>query len=109
LLQRGADILRQLEEFSAPASGKDFEARIEAAIAARRADAARERRPSPGGDGSRPVQDKVGIVDDDLEARIAARRRERQDRSAGFCPHCGRPIQKSDRFCPKCGAALEQA
>jgi predicted amidophosphoribosyltransferase len=37
---------------------------------------------------------------------LAARRRARQDKSAGFCPQCGSPVQKSDLFCPRCGKAL---
>lgn len=44
--------------------------------------------------------------DDDLEALIATRRRERLEKAAGFCPQCGKPIQLSDRFCPRCGATL---
>jgi predicted amidophosphoribosyltransferase len=41
--------------------------------------------------------------DDLVEQKIANRRRERNEKSAGFCPNCGGPLQKSDRFCPKCG------
>ena len=65
--------------------------RLEAAVAARRADA--RLRPAGG--------------DDDLEQLIAARRRERQEKAVGFCPRCGAALQKSDRFCAKCGAVLE--
>jgi hypothetical protein len=110
LLQRGADVLRRLDAYSLKASADDFEARIEAAIAARRADAARQR--GGEGDGGEQLVPALGAspatlnADDDLEARLAARRRARQDKSAGFCPQCGRPVQKSDRFCPKCGTAL---
>jgi hypothetical protein len=106
LLQRGANVLRQIDAFEVHSPAGDLEARIEAAVAARRADVAADgdraggRRARDGGAGL------VSIVDDELETRLAARRRERQDRSAGFCPQCGRPVQKSDRFCPKCGAAL---
>lgn len=46
--------------------------------------------------------------DDELEALIAARRRDRMEKAAGFCPQCGKPVQQSDRFCPKCGAALHR-
>jgi predicted amidophosphoribosyltransferase len=42
--------------------------------------------------------------DDALEAIIASRRRERSEKAGGFCPKCGRPVQKSDYFCPRCGA-----
>jgi hypothetical protein len=112
LLQRGADLLRRIDEFGAQTAVDDFETRVEAAVAARRADAAATRDGAGGRrvrSGTAVVEGEEGlatIVDDELEARLAARRRERQDRSAGFCPQCGRPVQKSDRFCPKCGAAL---
>ncbi len=46
--------------------------------------------------------------DDELEALIAARRRDRMEKAAGFCPQCGKPILQSDRFCPKCGAPLHR-
>lgn len=47
----------------------------------------------------------IGAVDP-LEDQIAARRRAREEKSVGFCPKCGHPLQKSDRFCPKCGTPL---
>ena len=43
------------------------------------------------------------VNDDDIEELIAARRAARKERSAGFCPNCGKPILKSDKFCPSCG------
>lgn len=90
LLQKGADILRKLDALTAP-SGQtpDAESRIEAAIAARRADAA--------------ITQSAPAADDDLESLIAARRSARKERTNGFCPKCGKPILKSDRFCPHCG------
>jgi len=105
LLQQGAAVLRQLDSFQVEkAQEASAEDRLEAVIAARRADAAGRSQnmkqppavavaPPPGGD-------------DDLEELIAARRRARQETSVGFCPRCGKPIQKSDKFCPKCGATL---
>ncbi|GAB4474202.1 MAG: hypothetical protein Kow0088_10090 [Anaerolineales bacterium] len=45
-------------------------------------------------------------ADDEIEALIASRRRDRTEKAAGFCPHCGKPIQKSDRFCSKCGTPI---
>ncbi len=121
MLQKGAAILRQIDEHAAQAKDEDMEALIEAAIAARRA--AHGRRPSPRPASSpgttaddferipQPASQAFAVSatvdqDDELEARIAARRRSRQDKSAGFCSQCGNPIQKSDRFCPKCGASL---
>jgi rubrerythrin len=100
LLQKGADILRKLDEL-APASsssasaslstGHDAEARIEKAVFARRADS--------------PTK-AAELSDDDLEAMLAARRNQRKVKSAGFCPKCGKPVLVTDRFCPACGKSL---
>ena len=46
------------------------------------------------------------VNDADVEAMLLARRRQRQERSGGFCPGCGHPLQKSDKFCPQCGTTL---
>lgn len=95
LLREGAQVLRRLDELEQRAPAGDLEARLEKAIAERRAAVQREvSTPSAGGD------------DEQVEALLAARRRARQAKSAGFCPQCGRPIQISDRFCPRCGRKL---
>jgi len=91
LLQKGADILRKLDELTPDNTQLDTETRIERAIAERRADASNTKR---------------GLTDDDLESMIAARHRNRKEKSAGFCPKCGKPVMISDRFCPSCGKAL---
>jgi len=92
LLQKGADILRSIDSFAPQvASTQDTESRLEKAIAARRADASTA---------------KLEVSDDDVEAMISRRRKGRKDKSAGFCPKCGKPITTSDRFCPSCGKAL---
>jgi hypothetical protein len=92
LLQKGADILRRIDSLAPqPASAQDADARIEKAIAARRADA--------------PVA-KPELSDDDVESMIAARRKTRKEKSSGFCPKCGKPVMMSDRFCPSCGKSL---
>ena len=84
LVQRGAEVLRQLDEYEEGVPAADSaSARLESALEAG------------------PVS-----PDDDLEAVIAARRRERQEKSGGFCPQCGGPVVQTDRFCPKCGRAL---
>lgn len=115
LVQQGAEVYRQLDRLEITEAGDDMEARIEAAIAARRRLTA-----MPGlvqGRGRMPVLEAEGATavgggsnlsaaDDELEVLLADRRRTRPDKSAGFCPQCGRPVQKSDRFCPKCGKAL---
>ncbi len=99
LLQRGAEILRRLDalqgRFTAGMTGGDSaEARLEAAVAARRADAA-VATPAPAVQG-----------DDEIEALIAARRKAHKEKSAGFCPRCGKPVLASDRFCASCGAPI---
>lgn len=92
LLQKGAEILRKIDSVAPQAaSAQDTEARLERAIAARRADASTT---------------TVEVPDDDLEAMIAARRKGRKNKSAGFCPRCGKPVMVSDRFCPSCGKSL---
>lgn len=108
LLAKGADLLRKLDFFTpspstlsgtrptvkgAGGEGSDAESRMEAAVASRRADAS--------------VTSSAAVLDDDdLESMIAARRKTRKGKSAGFCPKCGKPILVSDRFCPSCGKAI---
>jgi hypothetical protein len=92
LLQRGADILRKIDSFSPQVvTTQDTESRLEKAIAARRADTSKE---------------KTELTDDDLESMIVSRRKGHKEKSAGFCPKCGKPVLVSDRFCPSCGKAL---
>jgi len=92
LLQKGADILRRIDIIAPQiTSSQDADARIEKAIAARRADASVV---------------KAEISDDDLESMISARRKTRREKSSGFCPKCGKPVMVSDRFCPSCGKSL---
>jgi len=93
LLQKGADILRKLDELQ-PAMGRglDAAARLESAAAARRADSA--------------DVETAALSDDEIESMIAARRKERKEKSAGFCPRCGQPVVVVDRFCPSCGKSL---
>ena len=98
LLAQGADLLRKLDILTPSASprergGRDAESRIEAAVASRRADSSADR--------AVPAMD-----DDDLESMIASRRKSHKEKSAGFCPKCGKPIMVSDRFCPSCGKAI---
>jgi ribosomal protein S27AE len=93
LLNKGAEILRKLDGLqSNPAADSNAEARLENAVAARRADAA--------------VAVKTAVTDDDIESMLASRRKQRKDKSAGFCPRCGNPVLVSDRFCPSCGKSL---
>ncbi len=92
LLQKGADILRRLDELQPTvASSTEAESRLERAVAARRADA-----------GATASE----LSDDELESMIADRRKQRKEKSAGFCPRCGQPVLVVDRFCPSCGKSL---
>ena len=94
LLQKGADILRRLDELAPVASSTvNPEARIEKATAAGRADAGAKT----------PI---IADNDDELESMIAARRKEHKSKSAGFCPKCGKPVLVTDKFCPSCGKSL---
>ena len=109
LLKSGADALRELDNLGGAAADASAEDRLEAAVAARRADAvhqpARQARTaiasSPAG-----VRRPPAAAEDDIEAMVAARRRSRQEKAGGFCPKCGRPVAKSDKFCSRCGAIL---
>ncbi len=106
LMQHGAAILRELDQLEPEVEvTSTAEDRLEAAVAARRADAAAAR------DGMVLVKEgrpngNQGLPPDKLDDLIAARRRQREEKSAGFCPRCGRPVQKSDRFCSRCGTTL---
>ncbi len=102
LITTGASILNRLDAIQKESPAQSVEERLEAAIAARQADAARERAVLPGG-----VRSAVVVAGEDpLEEIIASRRQERAEKSGGFCPHCGKPVQRSDRFCPRCGSTL---
>lgn len=102
LLNRGAVVLQKLDEYSQAGPEKDVNARIEAAITERRIATSDQDNINLG----RKLSSASADVDDEVEAWLAARRRTRNDKSAGFCPQCGRPVQKSDRFCPNCGLQL---
>ena len=91
LLQKGADVLRKLDELAPVKIQNDKDARLERAIAARRKNGAGK---------------EAGPTDDDIESMISSRRTGRKERSAGFCPRCGKPVMTSDKFCPACGKTL---
>ncbi|MFH2038863.1 MAG: zinc-ribbon domain-containing protein [Chloroflexota bacterium] len=95
LMQKGVSILQQLDEYQQTASPIEAEKIIEATIASRRADSAK--------DSDLAEQE----ADEELEAMIARRRNSQKAKSAGFCPKCGNPILASDTFCPKCGNTLK--
>ena len=79
LVQRGAEILRQLDERPGTAMKPAATSNILAPAAS----------------------------DDDFEDLIAKRRSKRNGKTGGFCPQCGKPVLLSDQFCPKCGHSLK--
>jgi hypothetical protein len=79
LVQRGAEILRQLDERPGTAMKPAATSKIFAPAAS----------------------------DDDFEDLIAKRRSKRNGKTGGFCPQCGKPVLLSDQFCPKCGHSLK--
>ncbi|MBL8098964.1 MAG: zinc ribbon domain-containing protein [Anaerolineales bacterium] len=81
LLQKGADVLRQLDEMDSTDSSLLI------------------------GEGL-GVRSESKVSNDELEAMLAARRKEKKSKSAGFCPNCGKPVLATDHFCPSCGKAL---
>ena len=91
LLQRGAEVLRRLDELQPQQQPAEADARIERAVAARR---------------KKQAAAQFSASDEDLEALIAARRRGRKTKAVGFCPKCGKPVMAADKFCPSCGKAL---
>jgi rubrerythrin len=94
LLQKGADILRRLDELTpAVPMQKNAEARIEKAAAQAHTDPA--------------MNDESGMSDDEIESMIAMRRKQHKGKSAGFCPKCGKPVLVTDKFCPSCGKSLQ--
>lgn len=92
LRQAAVQVLRQLDAFEVERIESSADERLEAVLAVRRAQRKSEALPEEM---------------DDIERLIAERRRARQGKVAGFCPHCGQPIRQEDRFCPKCGTALK--
>lgn len=94
LLNSTIQVLKQLDRLNQEASSGNEAQRIEQALVNH-------------GLGRRAVMTDAP-PDDELEALIAARRRDRIEKAAGFCPQCGKPVQQSDRFCPKCGTPLHR-
>jgi zinc-ribbon domain len=100
LLLHGAEVLQKLDALHPQPLAQNGKDQIEEALAARRIALSQS-----------SAETFVREQNEELEALIAARRRARngsapREKSIGFCPQCGKSIQKSDRFCPKCGTEL---
>ncbi len=108
-LEEGAEVLRQLDALE-PQSQPQLNAadRLEVAVAARRADA------KINGNGGTALASAAVTTrrrpmsngHDDVEKMVDARRLNRPEKAVGFCPHCGNPVQKSDKFCSRCGGTI---
>jgi len=86
LLHKGAEVLRQLDAI-APAPAREAG------------------RKDPGTENASNLN--APLSDDDLEELLSKHRNTRKDKTAGFCPKCGKPILQADVFCPSCGHPLE--
>lgn len=100
LLERGADVLRKLDEID-NSSGSEIEDPVEFNSGVPFTTTIPGGRPADS-NSRKPLRSP----DDELEALLAARRRQRQDKAAGFCHNCGGALRKSDKYCPKCGADI---
>jgi len=109
-MEEGAEVLRQLDTLEPqPLSSVSAVDRLEAAVAARRADG------RVNGNGGTAALAAAGVATrrrpvsngaDDVEKLVEARRLNRPEKAAGFCPRCGKPVQKSDKFCSRCGEVI---
>ncbi|HEX7542450.1 MAG TPA: zinc-ribbon domain-containing protein [Anaerolineales bacterium] len=86
LLQKGAEVLRQLDAIT-PSTARQASGKVQVPSSA-----------------AKPA---APLSDDDLEDLLAKRRNSRKDKTAGFCPKCGKPVLQSDVFCPSCGSTLK--
>jgi rubrerythrin len=89
LLQKGAKVLKHIDELTPQKARSNKDTDIERAIASRRRKTA-----------------AASITDDDIESMIVQRRKGRKTKTAGFCPKCGKAVMVSDKFCPSCGKVL---
>jgi hypothetical protein len=82
LVQRGAEILRQIDEHAPKSIAKNDLQPI-----------------------SKNMQG-TPVTSDDLENMIADRRKARTEARTNFCPQCGQSVTASDRFCANCGTQI---
>ncbi len=92
MMQRGADIIRSLEELTGATGVTPAIQQVEDALKENAVDGKNE---------NKPVN-----VDPDISALIAARRRIKEEKPSGFCPQCGKPVAENDKFCARCGKIL---
>ena len=109
-MEEGAEVLRQLDALEPqPLASVSTVDHLEAAVAARRADAQVNRNGSSAAlvtAAVAPRRRPVANGADDVEKMVEVRRLNRPEKAAGFCPRCGKPVQKSDKFCSRCGEVI---
>ncbi|MBW8011241.1 MAG: zinc ribbon domain-containing protein [Chloroflexi bacterium] len=88
LVQRGAEILRKLDNLPSGASSTGDDAQLDAIIAARRS------------------EKDTGEEFDYLEEVIAERKDQGKAKAGKFCFNCGKAIKITDKFCFHCGTDL---
>ena len=89
LVQKGAEVLKRIDELIPEKTDRDTDADIERALASRRRKTA-----------------AASLTDDDIESMVLQRRKGRITNAAGFCPNCGKAVMIADKFCPACGKVL---
>lgn len=87
LLHQGAEVLRQIDALTSSTSPKSTA--------------------ETGNPSAESVSTPGALTEDELEDMLAKRRAIRKEKTAGFCPRCGKPVLLSDTFCPTCGHALK--
>ena len=117
LLQHGVEVLQKLDALQPQPPARLASDRLEEALAARRTALSQATPELSSAEENEDLEalineDMEALINEDIEALISARRRARngsapREKSVGFCPQCGKSIQKSDRFCPKCGTELK--
>lgn len=87
LIHQGAEVLQQIDALTSNTSQK---------LSAEIGSHSNESAPVP-----------TELTDDELEDMLAMRRAIRKEKTAGFCPKCGKPVLLTDAFCPSCGHVLK--
>lgn len=105
LVYQGAEILRKLDKMDTTQLETNSISTTTSSKPINNVDSKANANLDEARNGRKRVETVGKIVDpnDELEVIIANRRRNRKERAAGFCAHCGCPLKVSDRFCPRCG------
>lgn len=107
LVQQGASILRQIDQFEKSRIGEGAQLRL-AQINRSEGEIVTSEGQAQMKTGSFVPKTAISGMDaeDELESLIASRQRMRESRSTGFCPKCGYAVKKTDRYCAHCGAVI---